>query len=495
MNFWVLGEDNLTPLEAAKIPNLDKITKSGLTGIHDPVQTNLAWGSDTAHMSLFDLDPFQLYDGRGAFETMGAGVNMEFNEIAFKWNFALIDDETDIVLKRRADREFSWGISLWDEINGLRINEFLPQELKSVNYNVIWEYATEHRWGIKISGPNLVTTISELDPLKDNRKISKWVPLEDTIESQITAKVVQATSDAIREWLSNHPINIERKNQGLTYTNVILLRGCGKRFEASPFEHTHGLKSFMIAPTAIIKGIGMHLDFDIYDVQGATGSYDSNYHNKLESAENLLQNEGYDFGFVHIKAIDDAGHDKNRELKIEMLEKVDEAIGKSIERLGWNSQQHHFIMWITGDHTTPVSLGDHTHEPVPFIISTAFATYNASNIPINEEDVTFYEENDFIMHSMRDGVEKFDEISCSYGALGRFQLKQSMNIVKGMKAKIEEILQYFYNHSNENSMEKLHEDIKDHGQNYLFTSLGSPIKSWSSKDIGKDSQSELERIK
>lgn len=32
----------LTPLEKAKIPNMDKIAKSGLTGIHDPVQTNLA---------------------------------------------------------------------------------------------------------------------------------------------------------------------------------------------------------------------------------------------------------------------------------------------------------------------------------------------------------------------------------------------------------------------------------------------------------------------
>jgi len=76
------------------------------------------------------------------------------------------------------------------------------------------------------------------------------------------------------------------------------------------------MKSFMIAPTAIIKGIGMHLDFDIFDVEGATGWYDSNYDNKFESAENILRNENYDFGFVHIKSVDDAGHDKNAELKV-----------------------------------------------------------------------------------------------------------------------------------------------------------------------------------
>lgn len=94
------------------------------------------------------------------------------------------------------------------------------------------------------------------------------------------------------------------------------MRGCGKRFKASTFEEMHGLKGFMIAPTAIIKGIGMHLELDIFDVEGATGWYDSNYDNKFTSAENLFKNKGYDFGFVHIKAIDDAGHDKDAKLKV-----------------------------------------------------------------------------------------------------------------------------------------------------------------------------------
>ena len=169
---------------------------------------------------------------------------------------------------------------------------------------------------IKISGQNLTTTISEMDPLKDNKQILSCQPLEDSEEALITSQVVQATSDAIRDCLRNHPINIERKSQGLSYTNVILLRGWGKRFDWPTFEEMHGLKSFMIAPTAIIKGIGMQLDFDIYDVEGATGWYDSNYDNKFESAENILRHEGYDFGFIHIKAVDDAGHDKNVALKV-----------------------------------------------------------------------------------------------------------------------------------------------------------------------------------
>lgn len=39
----------------------------GLNGLIDTVQAGLACGSDTAHMSLFGYNPFDLYTGRGAF--------------------------------------------------------------------------------------------------------------------------------------------------------------------------------------------------------------------------------------------------------------------------------------------------------------------------------------------------------------------------------------------------------------------------------------------
>lgn len=58
------------------------------------------------------------------------------------------------------------------------------------------------------------------------------------------------------------------------------------------------------------------------DVEGATGDYHSNYINKVKAAINLFENENYDFGFIHIKAVDDAGHDKSGEKKVESIEKV-----------------------------------------------------------------------------------------------------------------------------------------------------------------------------
>lgn len=74
----------MTPLQVANTPNLDAIASAGVNGLMDPVEAGLACGSDTAHLSLLGYDPRIYYRGRGAFESMGAGLAMSPGDIAFK---------------------------------------------------------------------------------------------------------------------------------------------------------------------------------------------------------------------------------------------------------------------------------------------------------------------------------------------------------------------------------------------------------------------------
>jgi 2,3-bisphosphoglycerate-independent phosphoglycerate mutase len=66
----------------------------------------------------------------------------------------------------------------------------------------------------------------------------------------------------------------------------------------------------MIAPTAIIRGAGASFGMPLFDVEGTTGYYNSNLDNKMRKAIEVISKPEFDFGFVHIKAVDDAGHDK-----------------------------------------------------------------------------------------------------------------------------------------------------------------------------------------
>ena len=95
-----------TPLQSARTSTLDALAAAGVNGLLDPVAPGLACGSDTAHLSLLGYDPRRCYRGRGAFESMGAGLDMDAGDVAFKCNFAVVDDATRLVTSRRADRHF-----------------------------------------------------------------------------------------------------------------------------------------------------------------------------------------------------------------------------------------------------------------------------------------------------------------------------------------------------------------------------------------------------
>lgn len=99
-----LGDE--TPLQAAATPCLDALAAAGVSGLLDPVSPGVACGSDTAHLSLLGYDPVGAARGRGAFEALGAGLDLRSGDVAFKCNFAVVDDASRVVTSRRADRRF-----------------------------------------------------------------------------------------------------------------------------------------------------------------------------------------------------------------------------------------------------------------------------------------------------------------------------------------------------------------------------------------------------
>ncbi|KAK3409324.1 hypothetical protein EUGRSUZ_J01450 [Eucalyptus grandis] len=215
-----------TPLQAAKAPYLDAIASAGVNGLMDPVEVGLGCGSDTAHLSLLGYDPRVYYRGRGAFESMGAGLAMSPGDIAFKSNFATLDEKTGIVISRRADRHFEEeGPILCAALDGMKLPSF-PE------YEVRVKYATEHRCGVVVKGPKLSGNISGTDPLKDNRLLLQVEPLDETEEARHTAAVVNELSKEISRILVSHPLNAKRAAEGKNIANVVLLRGCGIRIEA-----------------------------------------------------------------------------------------------------------------------------------------------------------------------------------------------------------------------------------------------------------------------
>jgi len=343
---------NKTPLEIAETPNMDKLAENGINGIMDPIRPGIRVGSDTAHLSILGYDPYKVYTGRGPFEAAGVGVEVKPGDIAFRCNFAT-QDENGIIIDRRAGRIREKTDRIAETINSMKIEGF--EDTK-----IIFKESTGHRAVLVLRGENLSDKISDADPKQEGKPPKKVKPLEDSPAAKKTAKLLNRLVEKSYQLLKNHPVNLERLKRSETPANIILPRGAGAVPHVTKFEEKYGLKAACIAETGLIKGIGNITGMDVIEVEGATGGIDTNLENMKNAILEAVKGQ-YDFILVNIDGADEAGHDGDLKGKIEFIEKVDEILEDLM------LEDLYFIF--TADHSTPITVKDHSGDPVPIVIN------------------------------------------------------------------------------------------------------------------------------
>ncbi len=342
-----------TPLDSASTPNLDRLAKMGINGIMDTIRPGVRPGSDTAHLSILGYDPFEYYTGRGPIEACGAGIEVKPGDIAFRVNFGTVEGEGSVfdkvVIDRRAGR-IQDKQELVDAVN---------REVKIDGVEFILGNASGHRAALVFRGRNLSDRITDSDPKKIGEKVKRVKALDS--EAEFTARIVNEFIEKSHEVLNSHPFNEERAKRGLLRANVLLLRGVGKAVHVPSFEERYGMRMAVVAGTTLIKGIGRLLKADVIENERFTGSRDTDLDLKVKTAIECLNT--HDFVLLHIKAPDEFGHDGDFEGKKEFIEKIDSAI-KPITELDFSE----VCLAILADHTTPVTVRDHTADPVPLTI-------------------------------------------------------------------------------------------------------------------------------
>lgn len=377
--------DRKTPLQAARKPAMDAVSRHGVNGVMDVIAPGVVPGSDTAHLALFGYDPYKAYSGRGPIEAAGAGLEVRKGDVAFRCNFATVD-QSMVVTDRRAGRIKSGTDELAKALSGVMVEDV----------QVFFKEGSEHRGALLLRGPGLDPRVSDADPHRESKVLESRALAP---EAEKTARVLNEFVRMSHDVLSRSPVNAERRGQGLPVANIVLPRGAGALGELEPMPRMYGARCAAVAGVTLVKGLCRLVGMDVVEVPGATGGLDTDYKAKGDAAVRALAT--HDFVFMNIKACDIAGHDGDFRLKVQVIENIDSMLASMLKDL-----HEDVVVVLTADHSTPVNVRDHSADPVPVAISGGGARI--------------------------DHVKEFDEMSTASGALGRIRGKDLMPIVMGV---------------------------------------------------------------
>lgn len=344
-----------TPLEAASRSNLNRIVKNGVCGIMDPIAPGIPPGSDTATLAMLGYDPWKVYSGRGALEAEGSDVEVLPGDVAFRCNFATVNDDL-VVLDRRAGRIANEeAAKLAPSLRKVKLQGSLKVTFQFKN-------TVQHRAILVIRGPKLSSAVSDSDPETDGKKVLDVRPLEDSAEAKRTAKIANLLVQEFHKVLVKHPVNKERADQNLPVANMILLRGAGNLPKIPALQDKYGIKPACVAAVSLIRGVCKVAGMDLIDTKGATGTPQTDYTAKAKATVESLKK--YDFVLLHVKATDVASHDGNVKLKVQIIEKIDRMLGHVLA----NIDPKLTFVAVTADHTTSTLTRNHEGDPVPVVI-------------------------------------------------------------------------------------------------------------------------------
>jgi 2,3-bisphosphoglycerate-independent phosphoglycerate mutase len=343
-----------TPLEAANTPTLDRLAREGECGMMDPIAPGIRGGSDTGHLSILGYDPFQYYTGRGPFEAMGIGLDVRGGNLSFRCNFSTVDDSMT-VRDRRAGRITEGTAALAAALDGMKIEDV----------SCLFKESIAHRAALVLRGPGLGASVTDVDPHEEGMPVHEARAVDPGDAASVkSARILNTFVRRSYEILKDHPVNRARQAAGLPPANIVLPRGVGLTPHLAPFDRRHGLKSACIVEVGLVKGIGRYLEMDVIDVPGATAGLDTD--TRAIGRAVIAAFADHDFVLCNVKGPDVGGHDRNAAGKVAIIEKID----TMVEQI-FDAGAEGLTFAFTGDHTTPVTVGDHTGEPCPILFWSA----------------------------------------------------------------------------------------------------------------------------
>jgi len=339
-----------TPLEAADTPNMDSLAQGGECGLLQTMVSGLPQDSGVANLAILGYDPVKFYPGRGPLEAANMGIVLDSSDVILRCNTVTV--EYGVLVDYSGGHISSGESRKLVEYGNEKLGGGPLKIFPGVSYRHVAVLSGDFSADIACKPPHDIIG----GKVEDN--------LIEPIDSRAgeTSEKLNGIMLDSKEYLEDHPVNINRIQNGLKPANMLWFWGPGRKPSLPAFREKFGLSGSVISAVDIIKGIGASIGLEVVNVEGATGYLDTNYEGKADAAVESLKS--VDFTYIHVESPDESGHERNIEHKIQAIEDIDKRVlGRLLDKL-----EGDYVIGVLPDHATPISLGTHTGEPVPFLI-------------------------------------------------------------------------------------------------------------------------------
>jgi 2,3-bisphosphoglycerate-independent phosphoglycerate mutase len=333
-----------TPLEAARIPHMDRVAGSGRLGRFVTIPEGFTPATDVGTLSVLGYDPHVHYTGRAPLEAAAKGLAVRPDQLIFRCNFVTI---LDGLMK-----DNTAGHIRQDEADAL-IAALQPE---------LADAGCEFHAGVTYRNLMLLAGAAQLT--------LRCAPPHDIIAQPVARHLpagegsarITGIADRARAAIAAHEVNARRRAEGRDPVTDIWLWGQGRPSVLEPFAARFGPRAAVITGVDILRGMARLMDMAILEVPGATGYIDTNYAGKGAAAVRAL--DEFDLIVVHVEAADESAHMGSAAEKVRALERMDEAIvGPLLERL---AREPAWRVLVAVDHPTLITTRGHSAIPPLF---------------------------------------------------------------------------------------------------------------------------------